>query len=191
MTDARTEESDDDLVAAAGRGEAAACAALADRYLGRVERLARRTLGDADEACDVAQETFLRVWEQASRWKPGAAKFSTWLYRVTYNRCIDRIRQRRPRIDDDDLESHLEPSPSAAAVAGRRETVTVVRAAVAALPERQRAALGLCHYEGLTNIEAAAVMGLSIEALESLLARARRTLRGTLSAAWGRGEDHE
>lgn len=173
------DDPDADLVLGAARGDAVACAGLVDRYLGRVHALAWRTLGDANEAEDVAQDTFLRVWEQVSRWRPGGAKFSTWIFRVAYNLCIDRIRQRRPQVDEV-LDMLIDPSPTARNLVERGETVAAVRAAFDALPERQRAALGLCHYEGLSNIEAADILGISVDALESLLSRARRSLRASL-----------
>lgn len=166
------------LVLRAGAGDHAACRALVDRYLTRVHRLALRVLGHVDDANEVAQETFLRVWQHAARWQPGATRFSTWLFRIAHNLCMDTIRRRRPH-DADALET-LGDEGAGAATHEREATVASVRAAVAALPARQRAALALCHFEQLTNIEAAAAMDVSVEALESLLARARRTLRERL-----------
>jgi RNA polymerase sigma-70 factor (ECF subfamily) len=144
-----------------------------------VHRLASRVLGNAADADEVAQDTFLRVWEHAPRWKP-KAKFSTWLFRMAHNLCIDRLRARRP-TEEAALDVMGDDGASAREVE-RHATATSVRAAVAALPARQRIALSLCHFEEMTNIEAAEVMGVSVEALESLLSRARRTLRGTLAA---------
>lgn len=150
------------------------------RKLPRMLNLANRMLGDAAEAEDVAQEVFLRVWREAPRWKPGAARFDTWMHRVALNLCYDRLRRRRvtPMADPPD-QVDPGPAPDRALMAtdvGRR-----VQAAMMALPERQREALALCHYQELGNIEAAAVMDISVEALESLLSRGRRALRATLS----------
>lgn len=168
------------LLQRAGGGDAAACALLVDRHLPRVHRFAQRLLGNPADAEEIAQEVFLRVWQQAPRWRSnGAARFSTWLYRVAQNLCLDRLRQRRPQEAlDEDLDDDT------ANVAARFEQSRValqVRDAVALLPARQRAALALCHDEGLSNPEAAAVLEISVEALESLLARARRTLRSVLA----------
>ena len=150
------------------------------RKLPRMLNLANRMLGDAAEAEDVAQEVFLRVWREAPRWRPGAARFDTWMHRVALNLCYDRLRRRRvtPMADPPD-QVDPGPAPDRALMAtdvGRR-----VQAAMMALPERQREALALCHYQELGNIEAAAVMDISVEALESLLSRGRRALRATLS----------
>src|ERR1700729_3582096 len=81
---------DDELVRRAGQGDAAAVQALVARKL-------HRMLGDPAEAEDVAQETFIRVWRHAARWRPGAARFDTWLHRVTLNLCYDRLRRRREK----------------------------------------------------------------------------------------------
>jgi RNA polymerase sigma-70 factor (ECF subfamily) len=171
---------DDELVRRAGQGDAAALQALVARKLRRVLSLAERMLGDAAEAEDVAQETFYRVWRQAPRWRPGAARFDTWLHRVTLNLCYDRLRRRRerPMAEPPDM---ADPGPWPdrglhAADVGRR-----VRDALQALPLRQREAIVLCHYQEMGNIEAAGVMGVTVEALESLLSRGRRALRDALA----------
>jgi len=171
---------DDDLVRRAGQGEAAAIQALVARKLRRVLALAERMLGDAAEAEDVAQETFLRVWRHAPRWTPGAARFDTWLHRVTLNLCYDRLRRRRERPT---AEPPDQPDPGPAPDRGllAADTARRVRTALLALPVRQREAIVLCHYQELGNIEAARAMGVSVEALESLLGRGRRSLRAALA----------
>ena len=171
---------DDELVARAGRGDAAAVRALVARKLGRVLSLAERMLGDAAEAEDVAQETFLRVWRHAASWRPGQAKFDTWLHRVALNLCYDRLRRRRERPTAEPPDSP-DPGPAPDRGLEAEDVGRRVRAALSALPERQREAIVLCHYQALGNIEAAGLMGVSVEALESLLARGRRALRGALA----------
>ena len=171
---------DDELVRRAGQGDASAVQALVARKLRRVLALAERMLGDPAEAEDVAQETFIRVWRNAARWRPGAARFDTWLHRVTLNLCYDRLRRRRetPQAEPPEMPD-TGPAPDRgleAADVGR-----AVEAAMARLPHRQREAIVLCHYQELGNIEAAELMGISVEALESLLSRARRSLRATLA----------
>jgi RNA polymerase sigma-70 factor (ECF subfamily) len=143
--------------------------------------LARRMLGDAMEAEDVAQDVFLRVWREAPRWRPGQARFETWMHRVALNLCYDRLRRRREIPDPEAGLTTVDPTPSAQAQLLARERAGRVRDAMAKLPERQRAAIALCHFQELTNIEAARVMDVSVEALESLLARARRALKASLS----------
>ena len=137
-------------------------------------------LGDAGEAEDVAQETFLRVWRHAAAWNPGKARFDTWLHRVVLNLCYDRLRRRRERPTADPPD-RPDPAPGPERSLEAAETGARVRAAVLALPPRQREAIVLCHYQGLGNIEAASAMGVSVEALESLLGRARRSLRAGLA----------
>ncbi|MBW3560049.1 MAG: RNA polymerase sigma factor [Proteobacteria bacterium] len=174
------EDPDGELVQRAGRGDPAAAQALVARKLPRVLALAYRTLDDAAEAEDVAQEAMLKVWRHAPAWRPGKARFDTWLHRVALNLCYDRLRRRREQPVAD-LPERVDPGfgPDRglrAADVGRR-----VAAALQALPERQRDAVVLCHYQELGNIEAAEVMGVSVEALESLLSRGRRSLRGALA----------
>lgn len=150
------------------------------RKLPRMLGLAQRMLGDAAEAEDVAQEVFLRVWKEAPRWKPGLARFDTWMHRVALNLCYDRLRRKRVTPMAEPPEQ-IDPGPGPdrslmAADVGRR-----VQAAMMALPDRQREAVALCHYQELGNIEAAQVMDVSVEALESLLSRGRRALRQALA----------
>lgn len=176
----KVDDPDDELVRRAGQGEAAAVQALVARKLRRVLSLAKRTLGDPAEAEDVAQETFLRVWRAAPKWRPGAAKFDTWLHRVTLNLCLDRLRRRRERPTAD-LPDSPDPGPAPDRGLLADDTGRRVRTALAALPPRQREAIVLCHYQELGNIEAAALMGVSVEALESLLSRGRRALKAALA----------
>jgi RNA polymerase sigma factor (sigma-70 family) len=171
---------DEALLARVAEGEPAAVRALVARKLPRLMSLAQRMLGDAAEAEDVAQDAFLRVWKQAPRWRPGQAKFDTWLHRVALNLCYDRLRRRR-EIAMETPPEQIDPGPAPDRGLAARETATRVSAALSALPDRQREAIVLCHYQELGNIEAAAVMGVSVEALESLLGRGRRALRGALA----------
>jgi RNA polymerase sigma factor (sigma-70 family) len=174
------EDPDEDLVLRAGRGDATAIRALAGRKIPRLLALASRMLGDAAEAEDVAQEACLRMWRQAPTWRPGAALFDTWLHRVTLNLCFDRLRRRRETPTDNPPEQ-VDPAPRADAMLESQATAQRVNSALQDLPVRQREAIVLCHYQELGNIEAAQVLGVSVEALESLLSRGRRALRAALA----------
>nr|WP_312164571.1 RNA polymerase sigma factor [Brevundimonas diminuta] len=177
---ATTVDPDEDLVCRVGEGDPAAIQAMVARKLPRMLSLARRMLGDAAEAEDVAQEAMLRAWRQAPRWTPGQARFDTWLHRVGLNLCYDRLRRRR-EIATDALPDGVDDGPAPDRGLLAAETGARVEAALARLPERQREAIVLCHYQELGNIEAAALMEISVEALESLLSRGRRALRTALA----------
>jgi RNA polymerase sigma-70 factor (ECF subfamily) len=200
--DSATRERDPDaeLLARVARDDASAVRQLVTRKLPRLLSLAVRMLGDRMEAEDVAQETFMRIWKQAPHWREGEARFDTWLHRVAMNLCYDRLRSRRETVDAGlDEEQPIEAASAAQAVqAGgaahdlyspstpeatleASQDGARVRAALAALPTRQREALVLTYYQELSNAQTAGLMGISIEALESLLARARRGLRAQLS----------
>lgn len=171
---------DEALLARVAEGDPAAVRALVARKLPRLMSLGVRMLGEASEAEDMAQEAFLRVWKQAPRWRSGQAKFDTWLHRVALNLCYDRLRRRR-EVPTDAPPDRADPAPSAEQRLQAQDTSRRVAEALQRLPDRQREAIVLCHYQELGNIEAAAVMGVSVEALESLLGRGRRALRAALA----------
>lgn len=173
------EPSDEELLGRVGRGDRVACHVLVERYLGRLLRFAGRVLGDPQEAEDVVQETFARLWLHAARWRPGPARFSTWLHQVALNLCRDRLARRR-EMPVAVVPDAADPAPQPASRLEEADLRRIVGDAVSGLPDRQREALVLCHFQGFSNAEAAAVLGVGIEALESLLARARRTLRERL-----------
>lgn len=172
---------DADLVRSAGEGDAGAAEALVMKHLPRMVALARRMLGDAVEAEDIAQEVFLRVWREAPRWKPGAAKFETWMHRVALNLCYDRLRRNRERPDPNAGSELADGAPLASELWLASQRAAKVRQALSRLPDRQRAAIVLVHFQELSNIGAAEMLEVSVEALESLLARGRRALRASLA----------
>jgi RNA polymerase sigma-70 factor (ECF subfamily) len=160
-------------------GDAQACRQLVDELLPAIAGFSYRMLGDGGAAEDVAQEAFLRLWRQAPKWR-AEARVTTWLHRVAYNLCIDRIRARR-EVPVAEVPEVADPADGPLIHRHRREVSELVEAAIAGLPERQRVAITLVHYQELGNLGSAAVMEISVEALESLLARGRRALRDALS----------
>lgn len=170
---------DGELVARAGGGDRAAAQLLVARHLSKLLSLARRMLGDSAEAEDAVQETFLKLWTHAARWKPGQAKFETWLYRVAINKCYDRLRK-RGHASLDEVPEMADPEPGPERLLQNAALAAALQEALDALPARQRAAVLLCHYEGRGNADAAEILGISVEAMESLLSRGRRTLRARL-----------
>lgn len=175
-----SEASDEDLMQRIAGGDRMAFRALVDRHLGRATGFAWRMLGSRAEAEDAVQDAFLRVWQHGPRWRSDGASFRTWFHRILVNLCIDR--KRKPRVEP--LEAAGDPADErmdSAATLEQSRTAKAVAAAVAELPDRQRAALVMCHYEGLSNIEAAAALKLSVGAVESLLVRAKRALRDRLA----------
>ncbi len=155
----------------------AAFSMLVKRHTARYYGLAYRTLFNKTEAEEIVQEAFLKLWQRPEAWdKAKGALFSTWFYRVVANMCIDRNRKKRPvLIEDIDLAPANEGSADDAAY--RREQRRLVDALMLDLPQNQRMALNLCFYEGLTNQEAADIMGLNLKALQSLIIRAKTSLK--------------
>jgi RNA polymerase sigma-70 factor (ECF subfamily) len=175
--------SDDALLVLYARGDAEAAQVLTGRHLGRVYGFAARLLGDWAEAEDVAQEVMVRMWRIAGQWRSGEAQLSTWLYRVTLNLCTDRQRsaRRRPTEALDLVAEPADARPDTEAVLMQRERVVALEAALATLPDRQRQAVVLRHIEGLTNPEISQIMGVGVEAVESLTARGKRALTAALA----------
>jgi RNA polymerase sigma-70 factor (ECF subfamily) len=182
---AGTGEGEDEgaLVARVAAGEAQAFRTLVDRHLPMVLGIARRMLRDDAEAEDVAQEALLRLWRNAAGLELGESGVRPWLRRVASNLCIDRVRAQRNTSLGDALPEESEPATQMTQLA-EQDLERRVDAALKALPERQRLALTLFHYEGMSQIEVGKLMGISDEAVESLLARARRTLKAALKEEW-------
>jgi RNA polymerase sigma factor (sigma-70 family) len=181
---------DIELLPRVARGEGAAVREMVARKLPRLLALAQRMLGDRGEAEDVAQEAFVRIWQHAAKWEAGQARFDTWLHRVALNLCYDRLRGRREHPSDE-LPETEDPAPWPDGRLEARQAKARMDAALAALPSRQREALVLQYYQDLSNNDTAALMGISVEALESLLVRARRNLRAQLQPGAQQGTTKE
>ena len=178
---AADKESDEALVERAGRGERRAASVLVARHTDKIYAVCFRMLRSRPAAEDAAQETFLRLWKNASKWRPKGAKFETWLYRVAMNICLDQLRKAKREAPEESAPELADDAPRQDDIVFAAERRLAVDDALAALPDRQRAAISLCHYQELSNIEAAEIMGVSVDALESLLARGRRALRDRLA----------
>lgn len=175
--------SDAVLLARTSSGDADAFRTLVDRHLAPMLAVARRMLRDDAEAEDVAQEAFLRLWRAGDTLELGSVGIRPWLRRVVSNLCIDRVRAGKRVTVVDEVPEEIEPPPQLTDLESR-ETSVRVDSALKNLPERQRLALTLFHYEGLSQVEIGEAMGISDEAVESLLARARRSLKGQLANEW-------
>jgi RNA polymerase sigma-70 factor (ECF subfamily) len=168
------------------QGDKVAFAQLLSAYLPSLLAFIKRYIKEHAQAEDIAQETFLRVWQHAGDWQPREHSPRSWIFRIAFNLCIDHIRKLKPTTDETEDLVELQ-SPERMVIAQNQHQH--LRNALDRLPERQRTALYLCAMHGLSNKEAAAVMKLGVDALESLLARARRSLREYFATL--EGEKHE
>ncbi len=172
--------SDADLLLAAARKDQAAFSRLVQRHFSLVHRVVWRQSNGHADAEDIAQEVFLRLWRNPAQVREAGA-LKGWLLRVARNLVMDRFRQTPLQVLDDE-DMIVDTRDNAEEAMGRSEVAASIDSAIAGLPERQRFALTLVHFEQLTNIAAAEVMEVSVDALESLLSRARRSLKEQLSA---------
>ncbi|HTK97264.1 MAG TPA: RNA polymerase sigma factor [Pseudomonadales bacterium] len=170
---------DEELMAQVQRRDQEAFTRLLDRHLAGLRNFLIRTTGNAADADEVAQEAFLRIWSHAKNWQPDRVRFTTWLFRIARNLAIDRHRKHR-ETNDENLEQVVDDAPDTGHTIDAERRRKMMQNAIAHLPERQRTALVLCHFDGMSNPDAAAVLEITVEALESLLARARRTLKNAL-----------
>ncbi|PKU24372.1 RNA polymerase sigma factor [Telmatospirillum siberiense] len=172
---------DDALLVGTAEGDRKAFQCLMERHSKPMLVLAQRVLGNAHDADEVVQETFLKVWSMASRWEPeGRAKFSTWLYRVVLNACLDRLR-RMPMAPLDEVGELADRTPSSMDRALAQQRHHILIQAMAQLPPRQQTALSLHYFGEVSAPRAAEILNLSLSACEALLARGKKTLRKILA----------
>ncbi|MHB9143781.1 MAG: RNA polymerase sigma factor [Symbiobacteriia bacterium] len=183
---------DEELVDRCLRGDTAAFTLLVDRYRAPVYRLVARMLSDSTDAEDAAQETFIQVYRGLPAYR-GQACFSTWVYRIAVNRCLDQRRRRQnptrqampladPGGETGGVEARLtSPDPGPEDWLVQRETQQRVRRALADLPEHYRAVVVLYHFEGLSYRDVSEVLGLPIRTIETRLYRAKNLLKSALT----------
>lgn len=174
------EENDESLATRLLMHDRKAFSTLVHRNTQKFYRVAWRMTGNAAEAEEIVQEAFLKLWERPHMWKAEKkVKFSTWFSRVIINLAIDRNRKNRFTNADITLAASQDTNQEENIILNEKQKL--VETAIQKLPERQKAALNLCYYEEKSNIEAAEIMGVGIKALESLLSRAKATLRAQFS----------
>jgi RNA polymerase sigma-70 factor (ECF subfamily) len=180
------DQSEDDaaLLLRIARGEEPALGLLVTRYGHGIAAVATRYLGSASDAEDVVQDTLFRVWQHAARFDPARARASTWIYAIAVRLCIDRLRKLKLRRilglgrGLDETHDSPDPSPTSDRTVTDRQELALTRKAIAALPDRQRMAILLSAVAGLDHGRIAETLDISPGAVEQLLVRARRTLRG-------------
>ncbi len=176
------DKDDQELLALIQDGSHQAFAELVERHTTRFYRLAYRYVQNKETAEDLVQDAFLRLWENPATWRPDRnSKFTTWFYRIVVNLCLDWQKKKRPMLLDEDVPLADERESADEAMI-RSQEQRLLEKEIAALPERQRTALNLCFDEGLSNQEAAEAMGVNLKALQSLIMRAKTTLKERMKA---------
>lgn len=168
------------LVAAALGGNPEAFGTLVERYDRAVFHLAYRTLRDTEEARDATQEAFFKAYRSLRTFRPGA-KFSTWIFAITYHGCCDRL-ARRKRYSNDELPERADSGPGPEQTAIALDEAARLRAAIEALPEKYRTVITLYHLQGKQYEEIAEVLGLPMGTVKTHLFRAKDQLRRLLGA---------
>ena len=172
-----SEKDDQELLALVQEGSQPAFAELVQRHTDRFYRLAYRYVQNRETAEDLVQDAFVRLWENPASWRPDRnSRFTTWFYRIVVNLCLDWQKKKRPLPLDEEMPL-IDERETADEAMIRIEEQKALEKEIAALPERQRTALNLCFDEGLSNQEAAETMGVNLKALQSLIMRAKTTLR--------------
>ena len=182
MASSWAEKDDHELLALVQSGSHDAFGALVRRHTERFYRLAYRYVQHKETAEDIVQAAFLKLWEDPGKWRPERnSKFTTWFYRIVVNLCLDWRKKKRPVALDEERPLPDERETQDAAMI-RAQEQKILEREIAALPERQRTALNLCFDQDLSNQEAADVMGLNLKALQSLIMRAKTTLKERMQA---------
>lgn len=166
---------------AISNGDQLAYQVVVKRFLTPISHYAFRLLGNPKDTEDIAQETFLRVWINANSWRSEQAMLSTWIHRIAHNLCIDYLRKHGRMQTQESFEETLSNDTDPAKNSDSDDKLAALSHAISKLPQDQRSALALCHYQNFSNKEAAAIIGVSVKALESMISRAKRTLKNSVT----------
>ncbi len=177
MTKQPNQITDEHLLALIAEGDKQAFSQLMKRYLPAVINFSMRYFNQRSDAEDIAQETFTRLWCKAPVWEHKGISVKAWLFKVAYNQSIDQLRKQKPEYLADYDENIIDEAAFIESMMDIDANLNMQKLALGILPERQRTAISLCAIKGFSNSEAAIVMGTSVEALESLMARGRRKLK--------------
>ena len=169
---------DKELMQMIANGDKTAFSMLMNRHIAVVLNFNKQYL--SEEAEDITQEAFIRLWNKAPDWQDKGISPKAWLMRVSYNLCIDELRKRKTVLLEDTYPNLIDTQPTHEQTLVIQSDFQLQLSALNTLPERQRSAITLCAYNGLNNKQAAIVLNISADALESLLARGRRTLKKLL-----------
>lgn len=181
MKDNYDTKTDEELMAAIQKGDHQSFCVLVRRHTEMFYASAYRTCHNQDEAEDAVQDAFLKLWKKPEIWNPNkGAKFTTWFYRVVVNAATDQMRKRKNNAGEYALDNLADIADAQDETMQADEEQSALEGAIENLPERQKMALNLCFYEGLSNKDAAEMLGVGIKALESLLMRAKAGLKETL-----------
>ncbi len=182
MDDRIGELGDDSLLRRIREGDHEAFATLVHRHTKRFYGVAYRLVQQKDDAEDIVQAAFVKLWEKPERWDQNhQAKFTTWFYAVITNLCLDHNKRKRPLPLSEEMEI-VDHRPDQEELIDRKQRRFLLEGFIRSLPERQRLALTLCFYEGLSNREAADIIGVKVKAVQSLIMRAKTALKEKLSA---------
>jgi len=176
------DQSDESLMGLVQNGDHQAFSVLVRRHSSKFFSAAYRYSAHVQEAEDVVQEAFIKLWRKPEAWDgERGAKFTTWFYKVVSNTALDHLRKKKNTVGSDVLEGMSDGAVGAEVAIQNKEREELIEDAIQSLPERQRMALNLCFYEELSNRQAAEIMDVKVKALESLLMRAKAGLRDILT----------
>jgi RNA polymerase sigma-70 factor (ECF subfamily) len=183
---------DESLISQIQEGSHVAFATLVNRHSNRFYRIAYRLVSSKDDAEDIVQDAFLKLWNRPNLWDPSkGTKFTTWFYRVIINLCLDH-RKKKKLVNLSEGIEFADEKPGADVLLDVHQKQALLERLICELPERQQLAINLCFYEGLSNNDAAQIIGVRVKALQSLIMRAKTTLKYKVKRYLGGGhDDHE